>query len=266
MNSPDTPNTFKRALADDQVQIGLWLAMASPYTAEMCAGAGFDWLLLDGEHSPLDLRTTLEQLQAIAAYPSHAVVRPPIGDPVLIKQILDLGARNLLVPMIDHPEQARQMVAATRYPPRGIRGVGAGIARASRWGRIGDYLEHADAGICLLLQVETRTGLDNLDAIAATEGVDGVFLGAADLSASLGYLGQPNHPVVTAAMHEGVARIRRAGKAAGVLCTDEAQARGFIELGCTFVAVGVDTLLLASAAGRLRARFKGTGDDPPLSY
>jgi 4-hydroxy-2-oxoheptanedioate aldolase len=261
-----TTNPFKQALGAGQLQIGLWLAMASAYTAEMCAGAGFDWLLLDGEHSPLDLRTTLEQMQAIAPYPSHAVIRPPIGDHVLIKQVLDVGAQNLLIPMIETPAQAREMVAATRYPPHGIRGVGAGIARASRWGRIGDYLETADAGICLLLQVENKAGLDNLDAIAATEGVDGVFLGAADLSASMGHLGDPNHPEVKQAMTDGIARIRAAGKAAGVLCTDEAQAREFIALGCTFVAVGVDTLLLASAAGRLAEAFKGGSAAATLRY
>jgi 4-hydroxy-2-oxoheptanedioate aldolase len=259
-------NPFKEHLGQGQLQIGLWLAMASPYTAEMCAGAGFDWLLLDGEHSPLDLRTTLEQMQAIAAYPSHAVIRPAIGDPVLIKQLLDVGAQTLLIPMVDTADQATQMVAATRYPPHGIRGVGAGIARASRWGRIGDYLQTANASICLLLQVETQQGLENIDAIAATPGVDGVFLGAADLSASMGHLGNPSHPDVMAALVHGIERIRAAGKAAGVLCTDDAQSHRFIELGCTFVAVGVDTLLLASAAGHLANRFKGTSSSGDLQY
>lgn len=259
-------NPFKQALADKKLQIGLWLAMASPYTAEICAGAGFDWLLLDGEHSPLDLRTTLAQIQAIAPYPTHAVIRPPVGDAVLIKQILDVGAQTILVPMVDTPEQAAALVAATRYPPHGIRGVGAGIARASRWGSIADYVETADEQICLLLQVETSTGLANIDAIAATEGVDGVFIGAADLSASMGHLGQPNHPAVRAAMADGIARILRAGKAPGVLCTDEEQARHWIDLGCLFVAVGVDTLLLSAAAHRLSAAFKGKGEAASFGY
>ncbi|HVI52871.1 MAG TPA: 4-hydroxy-2-oxoheptanedioate aldolase [Candidatus Sulfotelmatobacter sp.] len=260
-------NSFKDALARRETQIGLWLAMASPYTAEMCAGAGFDWLLLDGEHSPLDLRTTLAQMQAIAPYPSHAIIRPPVGDTVLIKQILDIGAQTLLIPMIDTAEQARQMVAATRYPPDGIRGVGAGIARASRWGNIGDYVDKANQMVCLLLQVETLTGLGNLDAIARQPGVDGVFLGAADLSASMGYLGQPSHPVVMNAMADAVRRILDAGKAPGVLCTDEAQARHFIGMGCRFVAVGVDTLLLSNATRRLARLFKGDGGaEPPAGY
>ncbi|HLN24975.1 MAG TPA: 4-hydroxy-2-oxoheptanedioate aldolase [Patescibacteria group bacterium] len=251
----DLTNRFKDALARRELQIGLWLAMAAPYTAELCAGAGFNWLLLDGEHSPLDLRTALAQMQAIAPYPSHAVVRPPVGDPVLIKQLLDIGAQSLLIPMVETAEQARMLVAATRYPPRGIRGVGAGIARASRWGSIPDYLSNADSQVCLLLQVETKRGLENLDEIAATEGVDGVFLGAADLSASLGHLGEPTHPAVVEAMADAIRRIRRAGKAAGVLTTDEAQAKDFIEQGCLFVAVGVDTLLLAQATRALAAAF-----------
>jgi 4-hydroxy-2-oxoheptanedioate aldolase len=252
-------NVFKSALARKELQIGLWLAMASPYTAEMCAGAGFDWLLLDGEHSPLDLRTTLAQMQAIAPYPSHAIIRPPVGDTVLIKQVLDIGAQTLLIPMIDTAEQARQMVEATRYPPAGIRGVGAGIARASRWGSIPDYVEKANQQVCLLLQVETSKGLENLDAIAHQPGVDGVFLGAADLSASMGYLGQPNHPAVMSAMTDAVKRILSAGKAPGVLCTDESQARYFIDQGCLFVAVGVDTLLLSNATRNLAQTFKGNG-------
>lgn len=250
-------NLFKQALVEGRPQIGLWLAMASAYTAEMCAGAGFDWLLLDGEHSPLDLRTTLAQMQAIAPYASHPVVRPPVGDTVLIKQILDIGAQTLLVPMIDTADQAAQMVAATRYPPAGVRGVGAGIARASRWGAIDDYLERANEQICLLLQVETAKGLEHLDAIAGTAGVDGVFLGAADLSASLGYLGQPGHPAVMAAMTEAIGRILAAGKAPGVLCAEPAQARYFLDIGCLFVAVGVDTLLLSNAARQLAASFLG---------
>lgn len=252
-------NVFKSALARKELQIGLWLAMASPYTAEMCAGAGFDWLLLDGEHSPLDLRTTLAQMQAIAPYPSHAIIRPPVGDTVLIKQVLDIGAQTLLIPMIDTAEQARQMVEATRYPPAGIRGVGAGIARASRWGSIPDYVEKANQQVCLLLQVETSKGLENLDAIAHQPGVDGVFLGAADLSASMGYLGQPNHPAVMSAMTDAVKRILSAGKAPGVLCTDKSQARYFIDQGCLFVAVGVDTLLLSNATRNLAQTFKGNG-------
>ena len=206
MTSEFVTNRFKAALKDRQKQIGLWLAMADSYSAEICAGSGFDWLLLDGEHSPLDLRTMLAQLQSVAPYSAHAVVRPPTGDPVLIKQMLDIGAQSLLIPMVETPEQAEMLVRATRYAPQGFRGVGAGIARAARWGRVAHYLEQANDQVCLLLQVETRTGLENLERIAAIDGVDGIFLGAADLSASLGHIGQPQHPEVVSAMEKAIAR------------------------------------------------------------
>jgi 4-hydroxy-2-oxoheptanedioate aldolase len=250
-------NPFKAALKRGESQIGLWLAMADSYAAEICAGSGFDWLLLDGEHSPLDLRTMLAQLQSVAPYPAHAVVRPPTGDPVLIKQLLDIGAQSLLIPMVETPQQAEMLVRATRYPPRGFRGVGAGIARAARWGRVGDYLDRANDEVCLLLQVETRAGLDNLEAIAATEGVDGVFLGAADLSASLGHIGQPQHPEVVAAMEKAIRCILAHGKAPGLLATDESVADGYLAQGARFVAVGVDALLLVKATQDLARRFKG---------
>lgn len=250
-------NPFKAALKRGESQIGLWLAMADSYAAEICAGSGFDWLLLDGEHSPLDLRTMLAQLQSVAPYPAHAVVRPPTGDPVLIKQLLDIGAQSLLIPMVETPQQAEMLVRATRYPPSGFRGVGAGIARAARWGRVGDYLDRANDEVCLLLQVETRIGIDNLDAIAATDGVDGVFLGAADLSASLGHIGQPQHPEVVAAMEKAIRCILGHGKAPGLLATDESAAAGYLAQGARFVAVGVDALLLVKATQDLARRFKG---------
>jgi 4-hydroxy-2-oxoheptanedioate aldolase len=249
-------NKFKAALKNGQDQIGLWLAMADPYSAEICAGSGFDWLLLDGEHSPLDLRTMLAQLQSVAPYPAHAVVRPPTGDPVMIKQLLDIGAQSLLIPMVETPEQAEMLVRATRYPPHGFRGVGAGIARAARWGRVDNYLVRANDETCLLLQVETRTGLENLEAIARIEGVDGVFLGAADLSASLGHIGQPQHPEVVAAMENAIASILAYGKAPGLLATDEVVASTYLAQGARFVAVGVDVLLLAQTTQALAQRFK----------
>ncbi|MDI9848861.1 4-hydroxy-2-oxoheptanedioate aldolase [Rhodoblastus sp. 17X3] len=249
-------NPFKAALKQGDRQIGLWLAMADSYSAEICAGSGFDWLLLDGEHSPLDLRTMLAQLQSVAPYPTHAVVRPPTGDPVLIKQMLDIGAHSLLIPMVDTPEQAEMLVRATRYPPQGFRGVGAGIARAARWGRTPDYLDRANDEVCLLLQVETRTGLENLEAIATIDGVDGVFLGAADLSASLGHIGQPQHPEVVAAMERAIKLILACGKAPGLLATDETVASAYLAQGAQFVAVGVDALLLVQATQTLARRFK----------
>lgn len=248
-------NRFKHAIGKGQAQIGLWQALASPYTAEICAGAGFDWLLIDGEHAPNDLPTILSQLQAVAAYPLEPVVRLPVGDPVLIKQYLDIGARTLLVPMVESAGQAEALVRATRYPPHGVRGVGSAIGRASRWNRVPNYLEEAASDICLLVQVESLAGLAALDAIAATDGVDGVFVGPSDLAAALGHLGHPGHETVQGAIGEAFARILAAGKAAGILIADENLARGYLERGVSFVAVGTDVTLLARGAEALAGRF-----------
>lgn len=256
-------NTFKRALANDEAQIGVWMGLANGYCAELTANAGFDWLLIDGEHAPNDLRTILEQIQAVAPYDVAPVARPPVGDSALIKQYLDIGLQTLLIPMIDTAEQARDMVRATRYPPAGIRGVGSALARASRWNSIPGYLDKADDEICLLVQVETLKGLENLDEIAAVDGVDGVFIGPADLSASLGHRGNPGHPDVQLAIDEGIRRIRKAGKAAGILSADRGLARHYLEIGCTFVAVGVDTSLLMGALKSLAGEFKGGSETAP---
>ncbi len=258
-------NPFKQALAAKRPQIGLWLGLADAYSAEICAGAGFDWLLIDGEHSPNDLRSILQQAQVIAGYPdSHAIARVPVGHgevgTAVIKQYLDLGLQTLLVPMVDTAQQAADIVRAVRYPPFGIRGMAG--ARASRWGRCSRYAGEANEQVCLLLQAESRVALENLDAIAATEGVDGVFIGPADLSAAMGHVGQPGHPEVLAAIDDAIARIVRAGKAAGILTTDEALARHYLELGATFVAVGLDTNLLARATSALAASFKSTVPAP----
>jgi 4-hydroxy-2-oxoheptanedioate aldolase len=195
-------NPFKKALAEKRPQIGLWLGLADAYSAEICAGAGFDWLLIDGEHAPNDLRSILGQLQAIAPYASHPIARVPVGHgtvgAALIKQYLDLGVQTLLVPMVDTPAQAADLAQAMRYPPQGIRGMAG--ARASGWGRNPSYVHEANVQACLLVQAETRTALAHLDAIAATEGVDGVFIGPADLSASMGHVGNPGHPEVQAAI------------------------------------------------------------------
>lgn len=255
-------NRFKTALQSRNAQIGLWLSLANSYTAELCATAGFDWLLLDSEHAPNDVRAILQQLQAVAAYASHPIVRPVTGDVALIKQLLDIGAQTLLIPMVDTAEQAQHMVAATRYPPEGIRGVGSAAARASRWGQRTDYLTRANDEICLLVQAETRTALDNLEAICAVDGVDGVFIGPADLAASLGHRGNPGHPEVQAAIEDAMRRIIASGKAAGTLVSDNALARRYLDLGCTFVAVGLEARLLAVAARALRAEF-GDADTPP---
>jgi 4-hydroxy-2-oxoheptanedioate aldolase len=252
-------NTFKRALYEKRPQYGLWLGLASSYTAELCAGAGFDWLLIDGEHTPNDLMGILQQAQAIAGYPGcHAIARVPVGHghagTTLIKQFLDLGIQTLLVPMVDTPAQAADLVRAVRYPPQGIRGMGG--ARASRWGRYPNYAKEANEQVCLLVQVESRAAIENLDAITATEGVDGVFIGPSDLAAALGHLGNPGHPEVQAVIEDTIRRIVRGGKAAGILTPDEALARRYLELGATFVAVGLDTNLLARATSALAAKFK----------
>ena len=258
-------NPFKQALKERRAQIGLWQGLASPYSAEICAGSGFDWLLIDGEHSPNDLMSVLQQAQAIAAYPgTSALARIPLGHghvgQMLIKQYLDLGIQTLLVPLVDTPEQAREIVRCMRYPPQGVRGMGG--ARASRWGRYPNYPKEANAQVCLLVQAETQQALDNLDAIAAIDGVDGVFIGPSDLSASMGHVGNAGHPDVQRAIEDAIARINRAGKAAGILTTDEAQARRYLELGALFVAVGLDNNLLARASAALAAKFKGTAPAP----
>ncbi|VVE59193.1 2,4-dihydroxyhept-2-ene-1,7-dioic acid aldolase [Pandoraea iniqua] len=254
------PNAFKQALANRQRQIGLWMGLATPYAAELCAGSGFDWIVIDGEHAPNDLRSTLAALQAVAPYPSHPVVRLPHGDAVLIKQVLEIGATTLLVPMVESADMAAALVSAMRYPPQGTRGVGSGLARSSRWNRYDDYLHAANDTVCLLVQVETAEALAQVDAIASVDGVDGVFIGPADLAASMGYLGQATHPDVRKAIEDGIARIRAAGKPAGILCVDEALARHYLDLGVTFIAVGIDTSLLANASRALAAKFADSAD------
>jgi len=258
-------NAFKQALQARRAQIGLWVGLADAYAAELLAGTGFDWLLIDGEHAPNDVRSVLAQLQAVAPYPVHPIVRPPVGDVALIKQLLDTGAQTLLIPMVETAEQAALMVAATRYPPHGVRGVGSALARSSRWNQIDGYLHRADDEMCVLVQIESATGLRNLDEIAQVPGVDGVFFGPADLSASLGYLGQPGHPEVQHAITEGFARVLAAGKAPGILTSDTQLAHQYLDAGALFVAVGVDTTLLVGAARRLAAGFKPPAADAPAA-
>jgi 4-hydroxy-2-oxoheptanedioate aldolase len=222
---------------------------------EVIAGSGFDWLLLDTEHSPNDLENVVTQLQAASAYPTTAIVRPAWNDMVLIKRFLDVGVQTLLIPYVQTPEEAADAVAYTRYPPRGVRGV-AGTTRATRFGRVKDYFKRAEEQLCVLVQVETRLGLDNLDAICATDGVDGVFIGPADLSAGLGHLGDMAHPEVKKSIDDAIKRIRKAGKAPGILTAVEAEARHYLEIGCLFVAVGADVGLLARESEKLCAKFK----------
>lgn len=261
-------NEFKRRLRAGDVQYGLWMGLCNSFTAEICAGAGFDWLLIDAEHGPNDLQTILPQLQAMAPYAAQPVVRPPTGDHVLIKQLLETGVQTLLIPMVETPEQARALVEAMRYPPHGIRGVGSALARASRWGRIADYAQAANGQMCLLVQVETRLGYDNLAAIQAVEGVDGIFFGAADLAASYGLLGQANHPEIVDRILAGLAQVRDAGKVGGVLCGDLALVARYRAAGAGFIAVGVDSMLLAAATSQLCQSYKGGGEGEgyPGSY
>ena len=248
-------NAFKHALAEGRQQIGLWCSLSHHYALEAVAGAGFDWLLLDTEHSPNDLESLVPQLQAAAAYPTSAVVRVPWNDMVTIKRVLDIGAQSLLLPYVQNVEEARAAVAATRYPPHGVRGV-AGTTRATRFGRVKDYARRASEELCLLVQVETREALGEIDAIAALDGIDGIFIGPADLHASMGHTGQTAEPSVVAQIEDALRRIRRAGKAPGILTADEALARRYIEAGSLFTAVGVDVSMLAREADKLAARFK----------
>lgn len=251
-----TDNRFKQAIQSGQRQIGLWLSMANPYTAEMCAACGFDWLLIDDEHSPNDMTSILGQLQAIAAYPSHAVVRPVVGETWMIKQLLDMGATTLLVPMVDTADQARELVRAVRYPPHGTRGVGSRLARVSQFGAEPDYLKKANERICLLVQIESLDGLKNLDEIAAIDGVDGVFIGPSDLSASMGLIGQPGHPDVQLAIADAIKRIAKAGKPSGILSLNMDESQKYIEMGVCFAAVGGDIALLTDSGRALAKRFK----------
>ncbi|MBV8910361.1 MAG: 2-keto-3-deoxy-L-rhamnonate aldolase [Gammaproteobacteria bacterium] len=237
-------------------QIGLWHGLPDAYVTEIIASTGFDWLAIDGEHAPNDPRSVVPQLQAIAPYPVSAVVRTGSDDATLIKQYLDIGAQTLLVPMVESAAQAARVVAATRYPPAGIRGVGSALARASRWNQIEGYLSGCAQQLCVLVQVESEVGLKNLGEIAATEGVDGVFFGPADLSASMGVLGKTAAPRVQQAIVGGIDTIRTAGKAAGVLCADHTLARRYLDSGAVFVAVGLDTTLLVRACRDLLAAFK----------
>lgn len=253
---PAPKNAFKQALREGRPQIGCWVGLADASTAEIMTTAGFDWLLIDGEHAPNDIRSLRDQLQVVGPSESHPVVRLPIGEAWLIKQVLDVGAQTLLIPMIDTADQAREMVRACRYPPEGLRGVGSALARASRFAGIPDYLHTANDEICLLLQVETVEALANLDAILAVDNVDGLFVGPSDLAASMGHMGNPGHPEVQEAVQDALVRIAAAGKAPGILTADLALARRYLELGALFVATGIDVTLLAQTARNLATKSK----------
>lgn len=242
---------FKDRLIAGSPLLGLWQSLATPYTAEICARTGFDWLLFDGEHAPNTLQTLLGQLQAVAPFPVEAIARVPSGEPVAIKHYLDLGFTTLLMPMIDSAEHARAVVAATRYPPHGVRGVASAVSRAAGFGANSDYLATAHLGLTVIVQIESRAGLEAIDAIAGVEGVDALFVGPADLAASLGHLGNPAHAEVQQAIAQAKARIDAAGKPAGIFATSPEDARRRGEEGFSFISIGTDIGLLARGAAAL---------------
>lgn len=253
---PAPVNPFKAALARGERQIGCWAGFAEPYATEVLAEAGFDWLVIDAEHAPNDLRTISAQLAVLRGAASHPVVRLPMGEVWAIKQVLDAGAQTLLIPMVESAAQAEGLVRAMRYPPEGVRGSGAALARASRFSGIPDYIATANAQMCLLVQVETVAGLAALDAILAVEGVDGVFIGPSDLAADMGHRGESGVAEVQAAIRDALRRIAASEKAAGILALDPETAARYHDWGAQFLAVGIDVLLLAQAARDLAARWR----------
>lgn len=254
---PAPVNTFKAAIASGQLQIGFWQSLGTAVTAEISAYAGFDWLLIDGEHGVNDLRSIRDQLMVVGPSPTQAVVRISSVDVVEVKQMMDAGAQSILVPIVDTAQDADLMARAMRYPPQGIRGNGAGVVRASAYGQIADYVHGANDQACLLVQAETTQALDNLDEILDVEGVDGVFIGPADLATSMGHIGDPGHTDVQAAIEAALIKIRAAGKAPGILMADETRVRRYIELGALFVAVGSDIAVLGNGAKGLAAKYLG---------
>ncbi|VAW03823.1 2,4-dihydroxyhept-2-ene-1,7-dioic acid aldolase [hydrothermal vent metagenome] len=256
---PAPANIFKSALTKGRMQYGCWAGFADAYATEMLATAGFDWLVIDGEHAPNDIRSIMAQLQVLEGKHSHPVVRLPMGEAWLIKQVLDAGAQTLLIPLVESAAQAGDLVAAMRYPPHGIRGSGAALARASRFSDIADYITTANDQMCLLVQVETRAGIEALDDILKVEGVDGVFIGPSDLSADMGYGGDTSAPPVREVIRDALARIAASDKAAGILAVDHDVAQEYRDWGAQFLAVGVDVLMLVGAARETMARWRKPG-------
>jgi 4-hydroxy-2-oxoheptanedioate aldolase len=260
--------TFRDALAAaDRPLAGMWLCSGSPLVAEICAGAGLDWLLIDAEHSPNGLESILAQLQAVHGYPAHVMVRPPVNDTVVFKQYLDLGVQNLLVPMVNSAAEAEAAVAATRYPPHGVRGVGSALARSARWNRVPDYLARAGETISVTVQIESVAAVTAVEDILPVDGVDAIFLGPSDLAASMGLLGQQEHPQVRAAVEHCLAAAKKAGKPAGVNAFNGGAARAYMASGASFVLVGADVAMLARGSESLAAEFiLPAVNDQPASY
>ena len=259
-------NRFRAGLESGNTQFGVWLGLPDSTAAEIMAGAGFDWLLIDHEHGAFELRDVMMHLQVMAAYDVAPIVRPVNGDAALLKKLCDIGAQSFVVPMIDTPEQAADVVSAVKYPPEGRRGMGTSLARAARWNALPGYVGRANEEMLVIVQAETTTAIDNLEAIANTPGIDGVFIGPSDLSASMGFVGQASHPDVEQAVSEALRTIRAAGKFAGLLCLDESKIPHFEECGANFIGVGVDTLLLGNAARGLAARCKSDDESPEAGY
>lgn len=251
---PAPINTFKKALGAGETLFGCWLSLADAGAAEIIGTTGFDWVLIDGEHTPNDIRSIRDQLGALDSSPSDVLVRVPVGETWLIKQVLDVGAQTILVPMVESAEQARELVRACTYPPTGTRGVGATAARASRFGSYSDYIATADAQICLIVQVENRAGIAALDEILAVEGVDGVFIGPSDLSTDMGYEGNIDAPEVQDTIRDALGRIAASDKAAGIMSLGEGTPT-YLEAGAQFVAVAIDVMLLVKAARETSGRW-----------
>lgn len=266
----DADPSLKDALRDAEHSLaGIWVCSGSPLIAEICAGAGFDWIFIDAEHSPNGLESILAQLQAVRGYPVIPVVRPPVNDTVVIKQYLDLGVQSLIVPMVNNAADAQAAVAACHYPPMGVRGVGSALARSARWNRIPDYLTRASETVTLMVQIESAQAVTNVEEIVATEGVDGIFIGPSDLAASMGVIGQQEHPEVIHAVETAIAAGIQAGKYVGVNAFTEASAKRYIASGAHYVGVGADVAMLARGSEALAAKF-GAGsqsaDGTPASY
>jgi 4-hydroxy-2-oxoheptanedioate aldolase len=260
------PTLRDRLIATDRPLAGMWLCTGSPLLAEIVAGGELDWVLIDMEHSPISLESVVAQLQAIAPYATTPVVRVPANDPVIIKQVLDLGAQTILVPMVSSAEEARAAVAAVRYPPRGMRGVGSALARSARWNRVDNYLADADRYTSLFVQIESTAGVDSAAEIAAVDGVDGVFVGPSDLAASMALLGQQSHAEVTSAVHRAFDAVRAAGKPVGVNAFDAALARDYVRSGANFLLVAADVAVLARAAESLAADWMNAAPAERESY
>lgn len=265
------PTLRARIDSSDRPLVGLWACAGSAVTAEIVAGSGCDWVLLDAEHSPNGLESILAQLYAMSAYPVAPVVRPPFGDTVTIKQYLDLGAQNLLIPMVDTAEQAAQVAQAVRYPDGkggGLRGVGSALARSARWNRVEGYLGRARDTISLTVQIESAEAVSNVEAIVGTEGIDGIFVGPSDLAASMGLLGQQNHPDVIAHVMRAIEAGRAAGKPVGVNAFVHEDADRYLAAGASFVAVGADVAILARQTEAIVDRFLGGSGSaaPRASY